>query len=424
MKNLTKSTCYLVIFLTLLFLDNNIVLASSWEDEGIILKLPEQEIKVSRENISNWIEIRPSLRYFKNYNSEIENTEFCPTAKIICNLTKTIGEEYSTQKIEAQTLNEEKIKIFLENLATKSNKEPTNATFTVEDGKVSNFSLSQDGYKINISESIKNIKNILSSKNQDSNELTLSIDTIEPEIKANSAEKLGIKELIGEGKSNFTGSTLSRIHNIKVATARFDGILIKPGEEFSFVKILGDVDGEHGYKQELVIKKGVTEPEFGGGVCQVSTTAFRAAIYTGLEITARKNHAYPVHYYTPHGMDSTVYVPNPDLKFKNNTPGHILVKTDLNIEKKELIFRFYGTSDGRKIEVDGPHILSRQPDGAMKTVFNQKVFDASGNIFIDKDFNSSYNSPNDYPKPGEFLTSKPKDWSNKEWTEYKKDNKL
>jgi len=423
MKTSIKSIFYLVILLALMSLSNDIASASAWEGSNIIFELPEQEIEISKEDISRWIEIKPSLKYSKNYISEIEDINFCPEAKIICSLITTERTKYSTQKVETKKFNEEKIKLFLDDLSAKSNKEATNATFTVEDSKVSNFSLSKDGYKMNISSSLKNILNLLANS-KDSNKLKLSFDIIEPEVKDNSADKLGIIELIGEGKSNFTGSTLSRIHNIKVATARFDGLLIKPGEEFSFVKNLGDVDGEHGYKQELVIKKGVTEPEFGGGICQVSTTAFRAAINSGLEITARRNHAYPVHYYSPQGMDAAVYIPNPDLKFKNNTPGHILIKTDLNVEKKELIFRFYGTNDGRKVEVEGPTVLSRQPDGAMKTVFHQKVLDASGNIIIDTDFNSNYKSPNDYPKPGEFLTSKPKDWSNKEWTEYKADNKL
>jgi vancomycin resistance protein YoaR len=391
--------------------------------ENIILEIPEQEIIVSKDDLNKWIITQPSLKYTPGYLSELEDINYCTSSKIICNLTKTERFKHTLQKVETQTLDKKNITTFLEDLSKKYSKAPVNATFTVENDKVSNFSLSQNGYQLNVEKSFQTIEKFF-SQNQESNKLKLSFETIEPNIKANDAEKLGIKTLIGEGKSNFTGSTLSRIHNIKVATARFDGLLIKPGEEFSFVKNLGEVDGEHGYKQELVIKKGVTEPEFGGGVCQVSTTAFRAAIYSGLEITARRNHAYAVHYYAPHGMDSTVYLPNPDLRFKNNTPGHILIKTDLDIAKKTLIFRFYGTNDERKIEVDGPHILSREADGAMKTIFNQKVTDAKGNIFINEDFKSSYNSPNDYPKPGEVLTTKPKNWSDKEWREYKKDNNL
>lgn len=414
---------YLFLLALSFGLTSNFALASLEGLDTIVLEIPGQEITVSKKEFADWIITQPSLRYTLAYSAEVENIDYCASSKIICNLTKTERLNFTLKKVETQTLDKKNITLFLEDLSKKYDKEPVDATFAVVDDKVSNFSLSQNGYRLDKEKSLQAIDNFF-SQNQTSNRVKLPFETVEPNITANDAEKLGIKTLIGEGKSDFTGSTSSRIHNIKVATSRFDGVLIKPGEEFSFVKRLGEVDGEHGYKQELVIKKGVTEPEFGGGVCQVSTTAFRAAIYSGLEITARRNHAYAVHYYAPHGMDSTVYVPNPDLRFKNNTPGHILIKTELDVAKKSLIFKFYGTDDGRKTEVDGPHILSREADGAMKTVFYQKVTDANGNVFINEDFKSSYNSPNDYPKPGELLTSKPKNWSNKEWSEYKKDNKL
>lgn len=418
MKNFIK-----LQFITLLLLGSHSALAYDWANDDLILEIPDKEIVLSKDDVSKWLNIKPSLKYFEGYHSEIENTDFCPVAKIICDLSKIERRKYATKKIQIQSFDDQKIKSFLEKLSAETKKNPTNATFKVDGEKVSNFSLSADGYELDKEKSLINIFNFLSNE-QLTNKLKLSFNIIEPEIKDNDADKLGIKELIGEGRSNFTGSTLSRIHNIRVATDRFDGLLIKPKEEFSFVKILGEVDGEHGYKQELVIKKGVTEPEFGGGICQVSTTTFRAAINAGLEITARKNHAYPVHYYNPQGMDAAVYVPNPDLKFINNTPGYILIKTELNVEKKELVFKFYGTNDGRKVEIDAPKVLSRESDGAMKTVFHQKVTDSKGNIILDVDFNSNYKSPNDYPKPGELLTSKPRNWSNKEWQEYKKDNKI
>jgi vancomycin resistance protein YoaR len=240
-----------------------------------------------------------------------------------------------------------------------------------------------------------------------------------------SIEELGVSDLIGQGRSNFRGSPKNRIFNINVATKRFDGVLIKPGEEFSFVNILGEVDGDHGYRPELVIKKDKTEPEFGGGICQVSTTAYRAALNSGLEITARRNHAYPVQYYNPQGMDATVYVPRPDLKFLNNTPKYILIQT--RIEGTELIFDFYGTNDGRTVEITGPKIVERKPDGGMKTTLNQKVTTADGQVIIDDDLNSNYDSPSKYPHPGttsDILTQKPNGWSDKEWSRYKKQHGL
>ena len=115
-------------------------------------------------------------------------------------------------------------------------------------------------------------------------------------------------------------------------------MLIAPDEEFSFNRALGEVGPAQGYLPELVIKNNKTIPEYGGGVCQVSTTMFRAAVYSGLEVTERRPHAYPVKYYNPQGFDATVYSPSPDLKFKNNTGGWILIQT--RIEGNNLFLNF------------------------------------------------------------------------------------
>ncbi|OGY43356.1 MAG: hypothetical protein A2731_00665 [Candidatus Buchananbacteria bacterium RIFCSPHIGHO2_01_FULL_39_8] len=129
-----------------------------------------------------------------------------------------------------------------------------------------------------------------------------------------------------------------------------NGILIAPNEEFSLLEALGSVDGEHGYKQELVIKGDRTIPEYGGGLCQIGTTTFRAALRSGLPITQRRNHSYRVVYYEPAGMDATIYNPSPDMRFVNDTGYYILFTT--RIEGDDLIFEFYGTKDGREVKID------------------------------------------------------------------------
>jgi vancomycin resistance protein YoaR len=292
----------------------------------------------------------------------------------------------------------------------------------MEDGKVSVFALSKNGIELDREKSLKIIFNYFKN-NINTGEIRLAYAEIPPEVTTDSIDNLGIKNLIGEGTSNFAGSPKNRIHNIHVGAKKFNGILIKPGEEFSFIKTLGPVDESTGYLPELVIKTDKTVPEFGGGMCQVSTTAFRAAIYSGLKITARRNHAYPVSYYNPQGMDATVYIPNPDLRFKNNTPGHILIQT--KIEGTKLIFDFFGTDDSRQTNITGPKITERNSDGSMKATFTQEVSDKDGNQIIKDIFNSAYDSPSKYPHPGEeLLTKKPSDWSDNEWKKYKKTHNL
>jgi vancomycin resistance protein YoaR len=232
---------------------------------------------------------------------------------------------------------------------------------------------------------------------------------------------MGIRKKIGHGESNFRGSPKNRIHNIHNAAGKFEGVVVPPGETFSFVKNLGPVDASTGYKEELVIKNHKTIPEFGGGVCQVSTTLFRAAVNTGLKITERRNHAYPVQYYAPQGTDATVYIPKPDLQFINDTPGYILIQP--YFQGTILSFDIFGTSDGRQVETEGPILLKRTSDGGKKYVYYQIIKDKDGNQLAKNGFWSFYqNAASFHDHQPEILTSKPKDWSGKEWKRYKREH--
>ncbi len=396
-------------------------------NKEIVLKVGNLEEPVGREEFIQWVTINPVLIRNPEVKAEAENIYFCPTDPLFCELTRTRRQRLNLEKKYLATAKENEIKSFLDDLGRKINKDPIDAKFQIEDGRVTVFSLSQEGLKLNTEESVKIIADVILNgdpvSQNSKGEITLASENLKPEISSEALDSLGVTTLVGEGRSNFRGSPQNRIFNIKVGSSRFNGALIKPNEEFSFVSILGPVDGEHGYLPELVIKKDKTEPEFGGGICQVSTTAFRAAIYSGLKITARTPHAYPVRYYNPQGMDATVYIPRPDLRFINNTPGYILIET--KIEGTELVFDFYGTSDGRKIEIEGPKITESNPDGSMKATFTQKVYDRNGNLFINDTFKSAYDSPSKYPHPGEEkLTHKPDGWSKKQWEDYKKANGL
>jgi vancomycin resistance protein YoaR len=386
----------------------------------LTLKINGDEYKLTSTEISRWIKEKTDLAVVPGYSSEIENGHYCAYKKsILCALSFGLKNEFQIKKSSLISLDEDLMAKYITDLARTANKDSEDAKFKIEDGKVSTFSLDKKGIKLNEEKSLETLVKYFKEGNI-SETLVLPYEEIKPQVNIDSVDNMGITDLIGEGRSNFRGSPKNRIFNIKVATSRYDGVLIQPGEEFSFVHVLGEVDGEHGYLPELVIKKDKTEPEFGGGICQVSTTAFRAAINSGLEITARRNHAYPVAYYNPQGMDATVYVPRPDLKFKNDTPNYILIQT--KIEGTELIFDFYGTSDGRQVEVIGPKVIEKNPDGSMKTTFTQKVSDKDGKLIREDIFNSSYDSPSKYPHPGttaDALTQKPNGWSDREWKDYK-----
>lgn len=160
------------------------------------------------------------------------------------------------------------------------------------------------------------------------------------------AERLGVRELLGVGTSNYSGSPTNRQKNIANGARLLGGLIIPPGEEFSTLNALKPFTEENGYFPELVIKDKRTKPEVGGGLCQVGTTMFRATLDSGLPVTMRQNHSYRVTYYEPAGTDATIYDPAPDFKFVNDT-GHSVVVITKVLPKSRLRFEFWGTRDGR-----------------------------------------------------------------------------
>ena len=257
------------------------------------------------------------------------------------------------------SLNESRIKSYLEeNLAPKTNKDIVLPKFEMIEEKVSNWQVGEDGQELDLSLSAQKINN----------SFVLQENKIELEIKKINVDEFvsennfRIKEIIGTGHSNFKGSSVNRRHNIKVGADTLHGLLIKPGEEFSLIGALGEIDGTNGYRTELVIKDGKTIPEYGGGLCQVGTTMFRTALQSGLPITMRRNHSYRVSYYEPAGTDATIYDPWPDFRFINDTGNYVLIQS--RISGDDMYFDFWGLQDGRKVELTDPVIYNivKPPD--------------------------------------------------------------
>jgi len=300
--------------------------------------------------------------------------------------------EKNGQTVLETTISENKINDFLTQLLPTLNIPAENAKFTLENGKAAAFSPGYPGRNLKIEESSKKIiEEILKKENT---EIELIFEKIEPEITTSSAESLGIITLLGTGTSNFAGSPKNRISNIKIGLSKIQGILIKKDEEFSFNAAIGEIDEKNGFLPELVIKNNKTTPELGGGLCQVSTTLFRAAIYGGLEIIERYPHAFPVSYYSPQGFDATIYPPHPDLRFKNNTPTNILIQG--KIKGTVITFELYGTSDGRKVVVTKPEEYDKKEDGSLKARFKRQIW-YENNLQKEETFYSNYKSPKLYP---------------------------
>lgn len=189
-------------------------------------------------------------------------------------------------------------------------------------------------------------------------DVRMPVTETQPQITVSSdLAAMGIKEVVTVGESDFSNSPNNRLHNIATGLAKFNGHLIPQGSTFSFVQTLGPVSAATGYLKELVIKGARTEPDYGGGLCQVSSTAYRGVWEFGLPIPQRKNHSFAVNHYAPQGTDATVYPPNVDIKFTNNTPGALLMQT--YSEGDFAYFIYYGTKDARETEVIGPFIWDK-----------------------------------------------------------------
>ncbi len=244
-------------------------------------------------------------------------------------------------------------------ISRQLNRSPQDSVFIIENGKVAEFSPSKEGIVVNETALLNDIKNLYS-------EIEIPVIKTSPKIKNKDINDLGINTLLGKGNSNFSGSIPNRIHNVNLAQSKFKGILISPNEIVSFNNILGDVSSLTGYKSAYVIMDGKTVLGDGGGVCQVSTTLFRAVLAAGLPVIERRAHAYRVGYYEQGfapGLDATVYSPTTDFKFKNDTGAYLLIQPTIDLSKPALTFEIYGTNDGRLSVVSKPIIVSSVTPG-------------------------------------------------------------
>ena len=195
-------------------------------------------------------------------------------------------------------------------------------------------------------------------------EVSLPVRAIEPTFSGKNTDALAFQDLLGDGRSTFEGSPDERANNIEVAASNLNGVVIQPGHDFSFLREIGPITKTAGYLESLIIRGDATVPGIGGGVCQVSTTVFRAAFWAGLPIIERNQHSYRVSYYeqdgTPPGLDAAVYDPGVDLRFRNDTGHPVLLQSSVDPVSGTLIYRLYGTRTGRQVRLDEVDIRDRQ----------------------------------------------------------------
>ena len=265
---------------------------------------------------------------------------------------------------------------WLESYAAKIGREPENARFYFDDPtqELVLVEAHVNGRELDVEATIGRFNEQIKTPNRS---VPLVIHENVPAVHSGAtARELGITELVGESTTWFYGSSNNRKHNIARSASNFYGIVIAPGEQFSFNKYLGDISIEEGYETGLIIYGGQTIEGVGGGVCQVSTTLFQSVFWAGLDVGARLEHAYRVSYYDDGagpGMDATVFSPLVDFTFTNNTSNYLLIENYYNEQWESLTFKLYSTDIGRTVEKIGPFFENEQDPPEEKWVYNGEL---------------------------------------------------
>ena len=247
----------------------------------------------------------------------------------------------------------------------------------------------------------------------------ITVDLQPVEASVTSEELKARYTLLSEFSTSFKGSTLgrkNRVNNMALAASRINGIVLEPGEEFSMNKTILDRTKENGYYLAPAIRNGTYEKEYGGGVCQVSSTLFNAVMMADLTVTERHHHSWPMHY-VPIGRDATIATGYKDFKFVNSTEGELVIFAHLDKKAKKVTVRLYGIhspdfdhieivskrtgslpAKGTKVRLDeslsaGSRVEERKERRGKTSVTYKDYYDAAGKLIRrEKVYEDSYPS--------------------------------
>ena len=253
--------------------------------------------------------------------------------------------------------------------------EPLNAGFQITPGDQVEIVPAQTGTDIDYNALASAITQLVGNeavnKGTKIGEVELPLISVAPQRTTKDAQAMQINCRIAQYTTRFNAEQEERTYNIKVAAAALDGLLLAPGDDFSFNRIVGPRSSEAGYKSANVIVNNEFVPGLGGGVCQVSSTLYNAVLLANLKILERSNHTLPVSY-VPIGLDATVAYGAIDFRFNNNQPNHIYLTSA--VEGNTITFKIYGNqATSPKVE------LASQ---VIETVPQQIIYEDDPNLTV------------------------------------------
>ena len=290
-------------------------------------------------------------------------------------------------------------------LHTELMREPHDAYYDKETGEIVP-DVKGFAFDVSEAESLWNAAGLLE-------EVRIPVKIDMPEMTAEQLVASLFRDKLGSQTTLYTYSSDARINNIKLCAAKLNGLVLNPGEEFSFNGTIGQRTTEAGFKAAAAYNDGQVVQEVGGGICQVSSTIYCAAMLAQMTTVERTCHMFVVTY-LPYGLDATVSWPGPDYKFRNDRDYPVKIVAYCNDADKSITIEIWGTDvDGSYVELTsgyGYRYDSTYPDVVIgySAVSYRNIYDKDGNL-IDRVFeaSSSYDLHEDeikWPEPSESPT--------------------
>ncbi len=241
------------------------------------------------------------------------------------------------------SLSKDKLQAVLENITKEVRIPPRNARLVITPEDTVEIVESTKGIGIDVEKAYASLQKTL----KEGSNLALEVKLVElnPSQTTEDIKNLRVNGLIASYTTRFDASKTNRVYNIKVAASALDGQVIKPGEVFSFNEIVGPRSEEKGYKMAPTILNNEFIDSLGGGVCQVSTTLYNTLLQADVEIVERSSHSLAIAY-VPLGQDAAVAYGSKDLKFRNNLPAAVVIKS--SVSGNSVTFKLFSDTSLRK----------------------------------------------------------------------------
>ncbi len=303
-----------------------------------IPKLQENTITISAEGTS--VDMK-----FADFNARFDFTEavetahsYARTGSLRSRYEKIIDLREKPVKLEIMPTyiyDDSYIANKLGPIEDKVNIEPLNSAITRRNGQFI-VTGSKIGKVINTDETVKRVRQVLDSKK--SGVVVAVVDETIPQYTEDDFTK--VQSLIGTFNTGIKPGNTGRNMNVETALTKINDVTLYPGEIFSTNKQFGSMTYDNGYRPAPVISGGKLVDDYGGGVCQVSTTLYNAVLQAELEVVERRNHSLKV-VYADYGFDATLAGDYIDFKFKNNTDSPIFIEAGL-VDQKNVVVSIYG----------------------------------------------------------------------------------